>query len=88
METKFAWNMKTINHFLLLLILIVWVSALSKETVFFSLKPIYRGGDEWKKKKMYSSFQIYHYFKCSSYSGHSLSQTCKSFDLEGAWERL
>ena len=42
--TRFAWNMKTTNQFFLL-ILVVWVLAVSKETVFFSLRPIYGGGD-------------------------------------------
>ena len=40
------------------------------------------------KKECYNPFQIYQYFKCSSYSGISLSQTRKSYKLEGAWERL
>ena len=44
METRLAWNMKTINQ-IFLLILIVWVLTLSKKVVFFSLKPIYGGSD-------------------------------------------
>ena len=43
---------------------------------------------EFVKKKRYKPFQINQYFKCSSYSGLFLSQTCKSFELGGAWERL
>ena len=38
------------------------------------------------KKKCYNPFQIYEYFKYSSYSRLSLSQTPKSVQLDGKWD--
>ena len=38
------------------------------------------------KKECYNPFQIYQYFKYSSYSRFYLSQTRKGFELNGAWD--
>ena len=84
------------------LILTVWVMALSKKNRFLQLKANLWW--RWRKlpskiyecdptelelvEECYNHFQTFQYFKCSSCSGLSLSQTRTSFELEGVWIRL
>ena len=86
--SQVTWNMKTTNQIFLLILFESWRFL---KISFLQLKPIYGGGDGGFLKYMSVNpielevvgknnvFQIYQYFKCSSYSRVSLSQTRKSF---------